>query len=117
MQLNSRSVGQTSAPVKDEWLTLDLDGAVYSWKIRHGWRVEPGRGIRGVSIAVVREPGRTREAVVDFPFSLFGVDGAPAVSKVLPYLRDAVRQAIEAGWQAESRGRAFRFDWTAPPPT
>jgi hypothetical protein len=103
--------------VKDGWETIDVDDESYSWQTRHGWLVDAGRGLKGVSIVVVHEPGRTREVVIDFPFSFFGRDRSPAVAEILVRLRPAIRRAIAAGWRPDSRGRAFRFAWTEPPPT
>ena len=48
---------------------LTIDGGDYFWKVRHGWLVDSGVGIKGISISVWRRPGSTRELVIDFPFS------------------------------------------------
>ena len=101
--------------MKDVWKTVHLEQEEFRWQLRHGWVLEAGRRLKGVSVAVAREPGRTRELIVDFDFSVFGIDRSPSAAEMVPLLLAAVRSAITAGWQPDSRGRAFRFDWPEEP--
>jgi hypothetical protein len=76
--------------------------------------VDWGVGLKGISISVWREPGRTRELIIDFPFAVFGLDRKPKRTDLIAALRPAIKAAIAAGWKPESRGRAFRFQVPAP---
>ena len=89
--------------------TLEVDSVEYAWQLRHGWLVEPGRGLKGVSASVWGEPGVTRELIVDFPFGVFGLDRRPSPARLRGVLPRAIQEAIEAGWVPHSRGKAFRI--------
>lgn len=88
--------------------TVDVDGVEYAWSYRHGWVVW-GKGIKAVSVSVSLQPGRTRELVLDFTVNV-GDNDAPSDARVARALPDAIRSAIGAGWDPESRGRAFRHE-------
>lgn len=88
--------------------TIDVDGAEYVWSYRHGWVVW-GKGIKAVSVSVSLHPERTRELILDFTVKVNEGD-APSDARVLRALPGAVRSAIAAGWDPESRGRAFRHE-------
>jgi hypothetical protein len=79
------------------------------WEVRHGWIVDSGVGIKGISISVVRRPGSTRELVIDFPFSVFSLNRSPKRTDLIAALIPAVKAGIAAGWKPDSRGRTFRF--------
>ena len=65
---------------------------------------------KGVSISVWRKPDRTRELILDFPFSLFKENRSPGKKSLLAVLPPAIQAAIEAGWDPDSRGCTFRFN-------
>ena len=88
--------------------TVEVDGARYAWSYRHGWVVW-GKGIKAVSVSVSLQPGRTRELVLDFTVNV-GDNDAPSAARVVRALPGAIRSAIDAGWEPESRGRAFRHE-------
>ena len=88
--------------------TATVGGVVYQWDLRHGWGAAPGAGYRGVSVSVWLRRQRTRELIVDFPFNLFGNQPPPPVALQGAVERE-IPQAIAAGWDPESRGRAVRF--------
>jgi hypothetical protein len=88
---------------------ITIDGKEYFWQVRHGWLVDSGIGIKGVSVSVWREPGSTRELVIDFPFSVFGLNRSPKRSDLIASLIPAVKAGIAAGWRPDSRGRTFRL--------
>lgn len=88
--------------------TVEVDGANYAWSYRHGWVVW-GKGIKAVSVSVALHPGRTRELILDFTVNV-AVGDAPSDARVLKALPAAIRSAQEAGWDPESRGRAFRHE-------
>jgi len=86
-----------------------VDGTGYAWSYRHRWVVW-GKGIKAVSISVSLQPGRTRELILDFTVKVNEGDGTPSDARVLHALPSAIRSAREAGWDPESRGRAFRHE-------
>lgn len=88
---------------------LAVDDADYAWAYRHGWVVWD-RGIKAISISVSLSPGRTRELILDFIVQVTDEDGTPSDARVLRALESAIRSAREAGWDPESRGRAFRYE-------
>jgi hypothetical protein len=97
--------GRSGAPAS----TLVVDGTRYAWSYRHGWLVW-GKGIKVISISVALKPQRTRELILDFTVRVGPEDPAPGEARVLRALESAIRSAIEAGWDPESRGRAFRLE-------
>jgi hypothetical protein len=88
---------------------VSVDGTNYAWASRHGWLVW-GKGIKALSISVSLHPGRTRELILDFTMKVGPEDGPPSDTRVVQALEPAIREAIRAGWDPESRGRAFRYE-------
>lgn len=88
--------------------TVDVDGVTYAWSYRHGWVVW-GKGIKAISLSVSLHPKRTRELILDLTVTM-GDGGAPSEPRVLAALGPAIRSAVAAGWDPESRGRAFRHE-------
>ena len=86
-----------------------VDGTDYAWSYRHGWVVW-GKGIKAISISVSLHPGRTRELILDFSLKVGVEEGKPSEPRVLRALEEGVRAALAAGWEPESRGRAFRYE-------
>ena len=107
-RLISGKLREKSARKGADNTTVDVDGAEYAWSYRHGWVVW-GKGIKAVSVSVSLQPGRTRELVLDFTVNVAATD-TPSDARVLRALPDAIRSAIAAGWDPESRGRAFRHE-------
>jgi hypothetical protein len=89
-----------------------VDGVGYAWVYRHGWRVW-GKDIRIVSISVSLRPDRTRELILDFTVTVSPQDDMPSETRLAQALPAAIRSACDAGWDPESRGRAFRFEVAA----
>ena len=86
-----------------------VDREEYQWRVRHSWIATGGEGLKGISISVWHEPGRTRELIIDFPFSVFGLDQKPKKVDLIAAVQSAIKAAMAAGWRPESRGRPFRF--------
>jgi hypothetical protein len=82
----------------------------YFWRFRHGCVADHEAGLKGVSISVWRRPDRTRELILDFPFSLFGRNRSPGKKALLAVLPPAIKAATDAGWDSDSRGCTFRFN-------
>jgi hypothetical protein len=89
--------------------TVSVDGTEYVWAYRHGWLVW-GKGIKALSISVALHPGRTRELILDLTMKVGPEDGPPSDVRVVQALEPAIREAVRAGWDPESRGRAFRYE-------
>ena len=89
--------------------TVSVDGTDYAWSYRHGWLVW-GKGIKAISVSVALKPLRTRELILDFSVKVENEDPLPAEARVLRALEGAIRSALDAGWDPESRGRAFRLE-------
>ena len=89
--------------------SVTVDGDEYAWSYRHGWVVW-GKGFKVVSISVSLHPKRTRELILGFTLSVNEGDGTPSDARVLSALASGIRSAREAGWDPESRGRAFRHE-------
>jgi hypothetical protein len=81
----------------------------YFWRFRHGCVVGYEVERKGVSVSVWRKPDRTRELILDFPFSLFAENRSPQKKALLAVLPPAIQAAIDTGWDPDSRGRTFRF--------
>ncbi len=92
---------------------VSVDEVSYAWEYRHGWLVW-GKGIKALSISVSLKPGRTRELILDLALRVSPEDGAPPETRVIRALEDGIRSAREAGWNPESRGRAFRHEVADP---
>ena len=95
--------GRAGAPAS----TVSVDGTKYAWFYRHGWRVW-GKDIKVISVSVAFKPQRTRELILDFAVKVGAEDPTPGEARVVRALEGAIRSALEAGWDPESRGRAFR---------
>jgi hypothetical protein len=88
---------------------VKVDGVDYVWAYRHGWVVW-GKGIKAISLSISMHPGRTRELILDLTVTMDDQQLPPAEKRVLSALEAGIRAAIEAGWDPESRGRAFRYE-------
>jgi len=91
--------------------TVDVDGTEYTWSTRHSFRPW-GRGVKAISISVSLRPARTRELILDLTLALGPEDPSPGDARVAEALPAAIRSALDAGWDPESRGRAFRHEMT-----
>jgi hypothetical protein len=88
--------------------TVTVDGEVYVWSLRHTWYVR-GTGTKAWSISVSLQPERTRELILEFAIPVETAEGAKAGPAVQHELENGIRSAQHAGWNPESRGRAYRF--------
>ena len=86
-----------------------VDGTEYQWWTRHGWQIW-GTDTKVISISVSLEPARTRELILDMTMTMNPEDNTPSETRLAQAVGPAIRAAIEAGWDPESRGRAFRFE-------
>jgi hypothetical protein len=86
---------------------IAVDGTEYIWAYRHGWQVH-GKDLTIVSLSVSLEPGRTRELILDFQFKVAPPATRPSEAVLQEAVLEGIRAARDAGWDPESRGRAFR---------
>lgn len=89
--------------------TVAVDGTDYAWAYRHGWLVW-GKGLKIISLSVALKPQRTRELILDFTVKVGAEEATPGEARVARALEGAIRSALAAGWDPESRGRAFRLE-------
>jgi hypothetical protein len=92
--------------------TISIDGEVLSWEAlsEPQWSTDGYMGLR-LSVRLAGE--NLRELIVEFPYTNTQ-HGRPRSWPHRPkefkaLLEDAVRQAMDAGWDASSRGRPFTF--------
>lgn len=93
--------------------TVTVDGTTYAWSHRHG-KVDWDRRVDLRSLSVALSPGRTRELVLEVVLKVEDGRSAPSPARVQQALEDGIRAARAAGWEPESRGRAFRFEISDP---
>jgi hypothetical protein len=89
--------------------TVTVDGTTYIWSYRHGFQVF-GKDLTIVSLSISLEPGRTRELILGFQFKVAPPATRPSEAALQEALVAGLQAAREAGWDPESRGRAFRHD-------
>ena len=92
--------------------TVSIDGEVLSWEAlsEPQWSTDGYMGLR-LSVRLANE--NLRELIVEFPYTNTQ-HGRPRSWPHRPkefkaLLEDAIRQAMDAGWNASSRGRPFIF--------
>ena len=87
---------------------ISVDGQDLIWEERHPLYREWTKELEGVSVSVWRRPGKTRELILDLNFAVFGVDRVPNLDRWNEILSRAIRSAMEAGWDPDSRGASRR---------
>ncbi|GAA0659614.1 hypothetical protein [Sphingomonas insulae] len=90
--------------------TIDVDGAIYDWHLRHEPHQSDDEGWKGMTIALTQRDA-TREAWVEFPPPKRLLKGLPRGRLQLDVATIArcVRAAISAGWEPMSRGKPVTF--------
>ena len=87
---------------------ITVDGFDMIWEKRHPIFLDWRKELKGVSVSVWIRPGKTKELILDVLFSVYGLDRLPNTDRWNQVLALAIRSAMEAGWDPESRGAAFR---------
>ena len=85
-----------------------VDGYEMIWEKRHPIFLDWRKELKGVSVSVWIRPGKTKELILDVLFDVYGLDRFPNLDRWNQVLALAIRSAMEAGWDPESRGAAFR---------
>jgi hypothetical protein len=89
--------------------TASIDGATYQWWPRHSWQfIDPGT--RAISVSVSLDPSRRRELILDLTMTLTPEDDRPSEMALAKAVEHGIREAMEAGWDPDSRGRSFRYE-------
>lgn len=91
--------------------TIDIDGEPLVWAVlsEPQWSTDGYMGLR----VSVRASENFRELIVEFPYTRTqhgrprSWPDRPREFRIL--LETSIRQAMEAGWRANSRGRPFNF--------
>lgn len=87
---------------------ITVDGFAMIWEKRHPIFLDWRKELKGVSVSVWIRPGKTKELILDVHFERFGLERMPNLERWNQVLTEAVRSAMEAGWDPESRGASFR---------
>src|ERR1700753_1761498 len=90
--------------------SIEVDGFQLKWTLRRNPKWSTDQGYIGAAISVERVDATRRELIVEYPFPGFKKNGTLERAKLTP--RDvgaAVKEAIAAGWDPDSRGRPFVF--------
>ncbi len=87
---------------------IAVDGIDLIWEKRHPLYFDWRKELKGVSVSVWRIPGKTKELILDVHFAVFGIDRFPNADQWDQVLARAIRSAMEAGWDPESRGSSRR---------
>lgn len=93
---------------------ISVDGYDMIWEKRHPIFLDWRKELKGVSVSVWIRPGKTKELILEVHFATFGIDRMPNPDRWNQVLALGVRSAMEAGWDPESRGAAFRHTPAAP---
>lgn len=95
---------------------LNFDGMELTWEKRHPIFLDWRKELKGISVSVWHRPGKTKELILDVHFVAYGLDHFPNLDRWNQVLTLAIRSAIDAGWDPESRGSKFRHAVGAPEP-
>ena len=87
---------------------ITVDAFELVWEKRHPLFIDWRKELKGVSVSVWVRPGKTKELILDVYFDVFGIDRMPNPDRWNEVLGRAIRKAMEAGWDPDSRGAAFR---------
>jgi hypothetical protein len=87
---------------------ITVDGLDLIWEKRHPVYLDWRKEVKGVSVSVWVRPGKTKELILDVHFAVFGIDRFPNPDRWNEVLAQAIRSAMEVGWDPLSRGSAVR---------
>jgi hypothetical protein len=97
-------------PTKAVSGAITVRGIEYEWHVhRVGGSSSAYDNYRGLAIAVVLAAGRTKELRVEFPFKEYGYKLPTPKAAFERRLEAIVVEALDAGWEPESRGKPFVY--------
>ncbi len=78
-----------------------------TWHVRHyGGASNIYENLRGLSVSVCVDPGHTKELIIYFPFKDYCFDRPDSQNEFEDRLSNIVQDAMNDGWNPNSRGRA-----------
>lgn len=105
--------GQKKKQIENIDALLTVDGIDLRWHLHSEPQITSEFGPKGRRYSIRAAEGTKRELILEFPFPKETAKRkpvSPQSAKILPnILEDGIRQAIEAGWRPQSRGRVFNF--------
>jgi hypothetical protein len=84
---------------------IAVNGVRLSWRLLSEPQWTSDHGFKGLCISVRTADARHRELILEYPIPNKQIPQRPRFS--VRTIEDGIRQAIVAGWEPESRGRAF----------
>jgi uncharacterized protein YdhG (YjbR/CyaY superfamily) len=93
---------------------VTIDGVKLAWRLHREQQWCTADGWKGISIQVRAKDGAHRELILEYPVVSTLKDGWSRVDLIQPQIRaakveDHIREAMAAGWDPNSRGKAFAF--------
>jgi hypothetical protein len=94
--------------------SIAVDGYSLFWRLLSEPQHTSQEGYKGLCVSVRTEDGKHRELILEFPFPQKTTgNGLPQIPQrprfSVKTVEAAVRNAILAGWEPESRGKTFLF--------
>lgn len=93
---------------------IHVDGHDLEWTLLRDQQWSSENDYQGITVAVRKAGVVKRELILKYPYLGVRVNGAwrrPDKPRVTPEIvESAVRAALEAGWEPESRGKPFHFE-------
>ena len=89
---------------------FELGADKFTWSVRYyGGESSANSHLRGISARVSLAEAQARELVIEFDPQDYPAKRPASAAQLAARIQDCTRQAIEAGWRPESRGKPFRF--------
>ena len=93
---------------------IAVDEISLSWKLLSEPQWTSEHGYKGLCVSVMTEDRRHRELIMEYPFPKKTTgNGSPQIPQrpkvSVKTIEADIRRAIAAGWEPESRGKAFIF--------
>ena len=91
--------------------SVEVDGHRLRWSLEREAQWTTNDGGKGMAFSVRLDgDDRHRELLLEFPYPRWKPGARQDKERILPpRIAKAIRQAMEAGWDPQSRGRVFAF--------
>ena len=106
--------------MRTESSLVEVGGATYRWSVHRQPQWCTTDGWKGLALEVAAEGASGRQLIVELPFEAKNHRSTPHRQRPnvgRAELERYIREAIEAGWEPESRGKPFVFAPTTTPNT
>jgi hypothetical protein len=88
--------------------SVEVDGHSLIWTLEREAQWTTNDGGKGMAFSVRLADGNFRELLLEFPYPRWKPGGRQDKERIQPQrIVSAIRQAIDAGWDPQSRGRVF----------